>query len=512
MPWRRSEAGLLALAALAAAGLFLWQEEQLAGRWGFPLDDAWIHLQFARNLVEGQGFSFNPGEVVSASTAPLWTLALALLFALPFEVVWSAKVLGVALLWFSGLLTLRLGRSLALERGWALAGGLVVVMTPRLVWGSLSGMEVLLYTALALYGCCRHLETLGGPPCARGTAALALAALARPECLLLFPLVLADRRRLGQGLPWRQVWLYAGLLAPFLAFNLQTLGKPLPNTFYAKVGPYGLTGALAAGDGLRAAKTLFYYPLLQAQELVSFCAQNNLLLTCLVPLGMVYVLRQRGGSWLLPMVLLSFPVFRGMLAPFKGALFQHGRYAAHLIPLAAVLGLLGLRWAWLLLGEGRDHARWRRLQRWARPAVWVGVVLPVLVALPAYAQLYGWNVTNIEDMHVRMGRWLAQNTPPDALIATHDVGAIAYFSRRRVLDTAGLVTPRSLAFLPAGGPADAGVRRLLEREKPAYAVLVPSWYPTLSQARPFLEPVYEITIVHNTICAGDQMVVYKVGY
>ncbi|MBM3276779.1 MAG: hypothetical protein FJY95_01675 [Candidatus Handelsmanbacteria bacterium] len=509
MPWRRSEALLLALAALAGAGLFLWQEHRLAGRWGFPLDDAWIHLQFARNLAAGQGFSFNPGEVVSASTAPLWTLLLAPLFWLPWEVVWSAKVLGVGLLWLAGLLTLRLGLSLGLERGWALAGGLVVVLTPRLVWGSLSGMEVLLYAALGLYGCCRHLETLERAACYRGTAALALAALARPECLLLFPLVLLDRRRLGHPLPWKHLLLYAGLLAPFVTFNLYTLGKPLPNTFYAKVGPYGLTGALAAGDWVRVAKVALYYPLLQAQELAFFCAENNLVLACLAPLGFLYLLRQRRGSWWVLLAVLSFPLFKGLLAPFKGALFQHGRYAAHLIPLVVLVGLLGLRWAWQLLAEGRDFARWRRLRRWAGPAVWGAVFLHLLVNLPAYALTYGWNVTNIEDMHVRMGRWLAGHTPPGALIASHDVGAIAFFSGRRVLDTTGLVTPRALAYLPAGGPADGGVRRLLEAEKPALLVMLPNWYPHLAQERGFLHPVYEIQIEHNTICAGDKMAVYE---
>lgn len=512
MPWRRSEGWWLALAALAAAGLFLWQEHLLAGRWGFPLDDSWIHLQFARNLNQGQGFSFNPGEVVSASTAPLWTLVLAPCFWLPWEVVWSVKALGVGLLWLAGWWTLRLERDLGLERGWALAGGLVVVLTPRLVWGSLSGMEVMLYTVLALYGCCRHLETLERAPCGWGTAALALAALSRPECLLLFPLVLADRWRLGHPTPWKHLLLYALLLAPFAAFNLLTLGKPLPNTFYAKVGPYGLGAALVAGDWMRMAKDIFYYPLLQAQELVAFSAENNLLLTALTPLGFLYLLRQRRGSWLVLLVLLSFPLLRGMLAPFKGALFQHGRYAAHLVPLTTVAGLLGLRWGWQLLEEGRDFARWRRLQRWGGPAVWGLVFLPVLVSLPGYAQTYGWNVTNIEDMHVRMGKWLAEHTPPGAVIASHDVGAIAYFSGRWVLDTTGLITPRVLPFLPAGGLADEGVRRFLEQEKPDFTVMLPNWYPQLAQQRDFLQPVYAIKIGHNTVCAGDSLVAYRMEW
>ena len=57
----------------------------------FPLDDAWIHLQLARNLSAGNGFGLNAGESVSLSTAPLWTLIVALLYVLPWEIIASIK-------------------------------------------------------------------------------------------------------------------------------------------------------------------------------------------------------------------------------------------------------------------------------------------------------------------------------------------------------------------------------------------------------------------------------------
>ena len=58
---------------IAMLATFLVSELRIASHAGFPIDDAWIHAVFARNLVEGQGFAFNPGESIGGSTAPLWS-------------------------------------------------------------------------------------------------------------------------------------------------------------------------------------------------------------------------------------------------------------------------------------------------------------------------------------------------------------------------------------------------------------------------------------------------------
>ena len=47
--------------------------------------------------------------------------------------------------------------------------------------------------------------------------------------------------------------------------------------------------------------------------------------------------------------------------------------------------------------------------------------------LPAGAQAYGWGVQNINAMQVRLEQWVASRTPPDALIALNDLGALTYF-------------------------------------------------------------------------------------
>ena len=46
-------------------------------RTGFPLDDAWIHQTYARNLALHGEWSFIPGQPSAGSTSPLWTILLA---------------------------------------------------------------------------------------------------------------------------------------------------------------------------------------------------------------------------------------------------------------------------------------------------------------------------------------------------------------------------------------------------------------------------------------------------
>jgi hypothetical protein len=512
------EAAGLALVTLVAGGFFLAAEHRIAGGLGFPLDDAWIHMQFARNFALGNGFGFNPGEVVSASSAPLWTLVLAAWHLAPVDVVIAAKGTGLLLLWLCGLATLWLGRLLGLGPWAGFGVGLVVVLTPRLLWGSLSGMEITLYSALATTGVGFHLARWDKAPALAGTACFALATLARPECFILFPLALVDRWRQADSLrsllvEYRfHLLLFALLLAPFVAFNWYTLGKPLPNTFYAKVGSYSFFGAVLDGDFVRMAKTLLFYPILQAQELIRFSAENNVVLSLLAGMGLVRLLALKDGrkqSWLLPLVLIGFPILRGILAPFKGATFQHGRYAANLIPLVTLVGALGLGETMRWLATSLSFPQQQRLKRWGSGCCWSLILAnPALMDLQ-YAQTLGMNVDNINQMHVEMGRWLAANTPPQAVIATHDIGAIGYFSNRKVLDTAGLITPQVLAFLQPGVAADAGVLAFLQQTRPEFLVILPNWYPALASKAQFFQPIHEIFLPNNTIAAGPRMVVYR---
>jgi hypothetical protein len=62
-----------------------------------PADDAYIVARYVRQLYEGHGLVFNPGEQINAITSPLLTLVLAIVYLVGYEPVDLYRVVAMAL-------------------------------------------------------------------------------------------------------------------------------------------------------------------------------------------------------------------------------------------------------------------------------------------------------------------------------------------------------------------------------------------------------------------------------
>lgn len=482
---------LVGLAASASLLLYLIQEGRIAGASGFPLDDSWIHLHFARNLAEGGGFAYNPGRPVAGSTAPLWTLLIAAGVFVGGNPIWVAKTLGVATTLASAILARRLALALSGEESLGLLAGLATSLLGRMAWGSLSGMEVGLAAMLVTGALVAHVSERERV----AAALLGLATLARPEAFLLVPLLLIARP-FTWARAFRCLGIVACVVAPAVAFSLVTVGAPVPATAAAKVEG-GLLGLLTgAREGWQAA--LVHRPAGFMGEWVRLLWEDHPMLPLLVPVGLVALWRERGRPLIWPAaILLLHPLGMALLAPYRGPAFQEGRYSAHLAPLAIAVAVIGLS---LLVG------RWPRRKQWAAAAAYL--LLAAIWLWPAGLR-YAGAVREINAMQVHLGGWVDRTLPKEARLAVNDVGAIAYFSRREVVDLMGLVTPEIIPYRREG---DAGVLRFLSGRCPDYLIIFPAWFPGLAALADRFTPIYQVKLERNSVAGADTMVVYETAW
>ncbi len=454
--------------------------------YGFPLDDPWIHQTIARNFFALGGMYYAEGRPVAASTAPLWTWLMAVGHLLGADPVGWALGWGVAFVGLAGRQAVGLVRRLAPDSAWASWAGLLVAGEAHILWSGLSGMEtaaalwvVLVMLAWAVSGS----STVKGWAFFGGTAAVGT--LLRPELGLLAGLVglarvgaegtWADRRgSLGFRVAAAAL-VWALLVGPVGFWNWQVAGSPFPSTFMAKYVGYG------GGGGLT--NLAFFLPAVLT-ELI----RGPLLL--LGPGFLVAAVRFGRRPETLPLVLWPL-VLLVVLSQVVPATFHHGRYLQPTLPALLVGGLLGVEHALDSLGL-------KIVRRWFPRVLFFAVALFDL----ATARSYGLEVRWINDEHLGVARWVQTETPPGAVIAGHDVGALGYFGGRTLIDTAGLLNPE---LIPHVRDPDRLVAEL-RRRGADYLVFFPAWYPNLV-GRPDLPVVFEIRTAYARRLGGDDFIV-----
>ncbi len=475
--------GLLMLALLIAAMLFLWRTWYLIGG-GFPLDDAWIHQTYARNFVETGQWAFLPGESSAGSTAPLWTVTLALGYLLSIPNVAFSHVVGLVVL--LGIIWLVRAHLEEIRNLPYLLVMILLILVPfewHLLWAALSGMETLLlgmHLLVVLWGIER-----GWHPALQGVL-VGLGLWVRPDGILaLLPVlwVLIFRHRLSQQMLKEGALILIGLsimTAPYLLLNYHLGGEWWPSTFYAKQVEYAITR--------------------EAPLLVRVARMGSLPfigpLALLVPSVVYYtinIIRTRAWSYLA--ILVWIGAYIGAYAFRLPVTYQHGRYMIPLIPALFLLGYKGLFLIWKTWSESQVS---RILKR-----VWIlSLVIVSLAFWIIGADAYAKDVAIIETEMVATAKWIASSTQKDDLIAAHDIGALGYFAGRRILDLAGLISPDVIPIMRN----EIALEAFLNEEEPDYLMTFPGWYPRMTVGR---EVVFSTNSSFSISAGGENMKVYR---
>jgi hypothetical protein len=393
--------------------------------YGYIEDDAFIHLEFARSVSEGHGFSFN-GQLINGDTAPLWVLLLVAIHAGGLGWIAAAKVLDA----FGVMLALagvwRIARDLAgigtVHRFLAPAALVAISVNPYFVHWSFSGMEAVTALGVSLWAIWATFSPLD-PNWRRVWVAavlLSVGPLLRPELLLLAavigPALLYQSWRLQrESGPARRLVVVIALGAlmalPTLlwaAYAIHAFGAMVPTTNAAKRG-----GDLVSVAIRLASVYVVGFGVVFA--ILPFVARR--LIKPQVPI--------------LIWVLLIWP-----LACAAFYLVDHTAVQTRYCLLSMPCFAMAVLW---LLTENHPPA-------WAR----IGFAAIMVVSILESALMVFPHVTNKVRLVKNVSsavEFIRDKLPPDAPIAVYGIGQFAFESRHPLIDIGGITRPGVLPYL-----------------------------------------------------------------
>ena len=451
-----------------------------------PLDDTFIHLQYGRQIGEGQWFRYNDGDPVSTGASSF--LYVLVLGAAHFLGISGAHLLGFAIILGAGLFALaallgyELGRRLAGERA-GLWSGALIAANGAFAWGATSGMEVALFSVLILGTLLAFLRELPSGRFLLTPILAALTALTRPEGLLfamvitgavVFVLIRDLRKTRSDSLRRSVAVLYAFLpiaagVAQYMFYRIAT-GSSVQN------------GVLA--------KSLLYEPVFYPTEFLDAVFQNLTKLNLFVLTGL------EPGNYLFPGTIL-FCVLGALYLALEDARYRtfaaaSGTALVLAMSSTAILGLPGAPWGWhhyryvlpffpptlVFAVVGFYSLGTLNRKTWFPEALAGFAILCSLLGLPVWAATTGGNSLQIKEQQVSIGYWIRENLPPGARVGVNDVGAMRYYGGHPTVDLIGLTT-NGLALPSRNGLGSLyeALEKMPEEKRPDYFAIYPTWFP-----------------------------------
>jgi hypothetical protein len=517
--WRYAPV-VLATAVLACATIHAILTE--AGGPAVPLDDAYIHFQYARSFAELHPFRYTPGATPTpGATSLLWPLLLAPFHALGLRgdsLVWAAWALGWTSLALLAVETKRLADGLV-SAPVAVAAGTMVVAFGGFAWFAASGMEVLPFAWLLARSArfaaewmeggerddanreARHFRELLAlsvvTPLMRPEGAIASLTIA--AALLVRPY--RGRRGLS-ALPF---------LAPLLpnAVCFLATGQAIASTALSKwlvLNPYYRGPRLASA--IFGNVQIFFGTLLNGQLWTSvFLPEGGRAIgvLALIAIPVAAVSRHR-----MPRGLCVLALALAVLAPasYETFLVNRVRYIWPFAP-AWFVGLSALS----ELAGNAVRKLASRLGAWAPEQL---ALLPAGTIVGLFASRLGPSIDDVATsaravtaQQVSMARWARETLPANARIGVNDTGAMAYFSNHSTFDVVGLTTAGEARYWRAGaGSRFEHYERLGAARLPTHFAVYPEWF----QLDALLGTQLTKRSVRHTILGGYTMATYEARY
>jgi arabinofuranosyltransferase len=447
----RAFAGLAALVGLTAWLSYVMRDNRI--------DDAFVTYRHAQQLAAGRGFVFNTGERVLATTAPLHALLLGAAGLFTSAIPAAALVVGFASAVALGLVAYHL----LARHGKPLAGAVAAALiTTCPTTYSFAPLETILAAALC-WGTLLAAAVRNTPLfCALGVLAIVCRADAAFAVVAALSGAVVRDRETRWALRAGAITLACCL--PWYVFSWLYFASLTPNTAYAKSGWPGHAWVFGGFLWARGLSPLTASPLSSAVVLAA------------AAVGLWHVVRERSLR-----LLLAVPIWALLLVIAYTGLrifWPHHWYYYPLQTCAAVYAGLGAEAVVQRLSK-------LELPTFERFGLGAGRLAPLSLAALLLVVIAG----NARALHTRaewipydlhaggrdwlyrdVASWLRSNTEKTSRVASLEVGTLAYYSDRSMIDRMGLATPDAAREMKRTRSREVSVEWTLAHARPDYFV------------------------------------------
>lgn len=499
------------------------------------IDDAHITFRYAKNILSGNGFAYNPGEPIQGTTTPLYTLLLSL-FGLvtggsnaPFPLL--ALLINIISDTMTCLLIWKMSKQIRHELT-GMAISLYWAIAPYSVTFAVGGLETSFFIFLLTTTFYFHLKG----KYSLSAFLLALSILTRPDALLFSLLLIADRSLIAvkQQKPLRDKPSdQSKLLKDALVFTLPLLiwfgfalfyfGSPIPHSVIAKTRAYLLP------ENAAFIRLLQHYatPFLGQHTFGTFWIGVGLVLYPFVFIvGARILIRISPRFW--PWIFYPWIYFAAF--SIANPLIFRWYLTPPLLPYVFVI-YVGLSTVLAQLsGFWEEHSPQPGRVKFLRLAISGLILIPVLLSLRAWElspghgprrpapqmawfklELFYREAAQIVMQEVESNT-LIQNKKP--VLAAGDVGVLGYETNLPILDLVGLNSPQSVSYYPLPEEHYAinyavSVDLILD-ELPEYIVILEIYgRKTLLKNEDFLNKYQLLKILATDIYSSEGMLILK---
>lgn len=420
------------LMGLAVMLAYVLPAHRLGHQVVLPLDDVYIHFQYAKQIANGQLYVYNPDlPPSSGATSLLYPYLLAVGYRLGFTgfaLGYWALAIGFVAFVGSIYFVIRIQQSMGLPTPLAVAMSGVFALTGAVGWHFFSGMEtglLIFFMLLVLYALLQKRWRVW-------IFAASMLVIIRPEGSIMGLLSVGAALWIFRAM--QPIWSRGILLLPMLLFNAQ----PTVNWL--------ITGSReAAGSSAKSILSMIPTDYMVMFEQISgnffrmwweFATGYSSREGIYLPFGLaiVGVVGWTIGAYRRKDYAVGLLVWGWLLAltaavsTLDPAFWHFKRYQMPAIVLLLVVSGMGLVMLY-------DWKRWI-----ANSLVGFWSFMAVLSMVVYFVPAYQLNIQYLLDQQIPMAQWLSENTPESAVVAVHDVGMMRYVGNRTTVDMVGLTT------------------------------------------------------------------------